>query len=722
MLGILGKTEDLIAFLNKKKIGLSVFFFILLGLSYSKPASAGTFSDLADWISTRPIFFLIKMTAEVGNYFVGLAGDLLNWVLSPSFISFPYTRPGTIESGGNPIIKAGLGITQGFVNMILVLVLVYIAIATILRLSDYNTRKLLITFFIIALLVNFAPVFCGLIVDTSNIIMNFFVKDLNSNIFQVEISSKIQIISGQFEKAAGWDQAKQYILQVLAMLPVLFGLFFILLLFTLLFILRYVVIWLLVILSPLAFAAYILPNTKHYFDDWLKQLLSWSFIGVTCGFFLYLALLLMSSTREAITLGKMAIPATAGQSSGMLDGILPFAVSIVFLGLGFVVGLKTSAMGASTAMSTGKAWAKRGVKKGAKWTRQGAWAGTKAGGRKVGRMTKEAMAKSDAMQGWAQRRSAARRLGEGETGIAGFAKRTLGRATGNWLYRTKRGLGKVAGSELAEGQADRIKNKRESLKGKNANTLLQEYHKSATIGNQAEQIGVINAAINSGQIDDLMDTKKYGINALRAEEIQKLYKVAKVSGSHKMLEKAVPHIIHKDDPEAMKEVISKMKVSDCENISESVFKNASAGDTAAIAAVDAILEKSMGSHVSKFIEKHGKYAVEAIEQRIDAGSYVNPHITKYLSGNAGAGLISPNRKVEDWNRKKPETANPITAEQKVKEEREALRRMSKPQNIWEVYKKSKAQKEARRDALNKRKRREEERLRREEEKRKEKKT
>ncbi|GAI30419.1 unnamed protein product, partial [marine sediment metagenome] len=66
----------------------------------------------------------------------------------------------------------------GFVNMLLVLILVYIAIATILRLAGYETKKLLITFIIVALLVNFSPVICGLIVDASNIVMNFFLSEV----------------------------------------------------------------------------------------------------------------------------------------------------------------------------------------------------------------------------------------------------------------------------------------------------------------------------------------------------------------------------------------------------------------------------------------------------------------------------------------------------------------------------------------------------------------
>jgi len=356
--------------LCKKKTILFVFFFVFSGFfCFVQTASAGWTDALANWIATRPLFFIFKVLAGISIWLVGLAGSLLNWVLSPNFISYSYTNPGGPKA--NPIIKTGLGVTQGFVNMLLVLILVYIAIATILRLAGYETKKLLITFIIVALLVNFAPVICGLIVDASNIVMNFFVQDLKADAFGKIMGAKVQIIAGQFKKESEWGNAKDYIFQLAAMVPFLLALTFVLLIFTLIFALRYMVIWLLVILSPLAFACYILPITKKYFDKWWEQFINWSLIGVTCGFFLYLGLLLVNKIQAGA-----AVPTPTTGEVGVFDSILPYFVSLIFLGIGIVFGLQTSAMGAKVVIQGAKRGGKTGgkvmAKRGWQWTKQGA--------------------------------------------------------------------------------------------------------------------------------------------------------------------------------------------------------------------------------------------------------------------------------------------------------------------------------------------------------------
>ncbi len=351
---MLGKTKNFLFNLCKKKTILFVFFFSFFGLTFARSASAGWVENLATWIATRPFLLIIWLLVKFAIWNVGLVGSFLNWVLSPNFISLSYTNP-----ANNPIIDTGLGVTQGFVNMLLVLILVYIAIATILRLAGYETKKLLVTFIIVALLVNFAPVICGIIVDASNIVMNFFIQDLKADAFGKVMGAKVEQILAGFDWKTTIEETQQRILQLVIMVGFLFVLSFILFLFTILFILRYLVIWLLVILSPLAFACYILPMTRKYFDKWWEQFISWSFIGVTCGFFLYLGLLLVTYVPTSIT-----APETG--ETPLFNNILPYFVSAIFLGIGFVFGLQTSAIGAKTVVNFAKG-TQRAAGRGAKW-------------------------------------------------------------------------------------------------------------------------------------------------------------------------------------------------------------------------------------------------------------------------------------------------------------------------------------------------------------------
>ena len=358
---MLGKTKNFLFNLCKKKTILFVFFFSFFGLTLARSASAGWVWDMILGIPSRSILLIFWVLARLAILTVKLAGIFLNWVLSHNFISLSYTNP-----ANNEIIKTGLGVTQGFVNMLLVLILVYIAIATILRLAGYETKKLLITFIIVALLVNFAPVICGIIVDASNIVMNFFIQDIKADAFGKNMASQVNNLLSGFEWASlEIDTALPRAFQMMIMAGFLFVLSFILNLFAILFILRHLVIWLLVILSPLAFACYILPMTRKYFDKWWEQFINWSFIGVSCGFFLYLGLLLVTKIPASI-------PAPQTGETPIFNNILPYFVSAIFLGIGFVFGLQTSAIGASTAIAVVKRGQKATTRTGG-WVARTAW-------------------------------------------------------------------------------------------------------------------------------------------------------------------------------------------------------------------------------------------------------------------------------------------------------------------------------------------------------------
>ncbi len=597
-------------------------------------------------IPLRIVLFFIRVITEFTIFLVGLSGKLLNWVLSPNFIAFSYTKPGP-AAPLNPIIETGLGITQGFVNMLLVLVLVYIAIATILRLQEYQAQKLLPIFIVVALLVNFAPVICGLIVDASNIIMNFFVQDLGADAFGEKMGNQVtQIMSGFDWTSLKWEAAGKRVLQLYIMNGFLFVLTFILGIFTLIFTLRYLVIWLLVILSPLAFVAYILPSTRPYFEKWWQQFLAWTFIGVSCGFFLYLGLLMVSYVPTAI-------PAPTTGQGGLFDPILPYFVSAVFLGIGLVFGLQTSAIGAGTAISLAKRGQNIALKK--------SWQATKWTGRKGLQgiqLARENLAKTNAgqkVQAWAQRQLARKPYGEGEAGFSGITKRAASQI--NPVRYFTRGVARVAGGKLPESQRVSIQKAEDSVKEvKEISVLLKKFHDALT---DTSRIGILNQIIEKGKIKDAMDVEKFGKSAVDEKEISRLTKHAKTWGADKKLKTTFPHIAAqfvtenelakakaKDERINTKEkfILSKLKPEDYKNIPEKALENEKV--------VDAILSTAMGKHINQLIEQHGRTAARALEKEIPYRAYAakkspedwlkdtNPRLHSYFSSMAGAGLVT----------------------------------------------------------------------------------
>jgi len=358
------KIKNFFLFLLKRRVNYFLFFFVLLVILFvPRPALAAWYDFLIGAITFIPNVFLaliVYIVVVLTALFAGFAGLILNWVISPNFIALSYTRPGyNIAAGENPVIAIGLGITQGFVNMLLVLILVYIALATILRLAGYQTQKLLVTFVIVALLVNFSPLICGLIVDATNIIMHFFLRELTGVANLVNSLKSIKDVA-----IAGWDwttfKVTRQIELVMSLVALaVFNLFsaLALLLFASIFMLRYIAIWILVILSPLAFACYILPATKRFFDMWWHQFIQWSIVGITAGFFLYLGEQIVSFAPTMYgTPPPGAFPLGAA--------ILPYLVPLAFLYIGLIVGLQSAAFGATAAISL----TKKAGKKAGKWT------------------------------------------------------------------------------------------------------------------------------------------------------------------------------------------------------------------------------------------------------------------------------------------------------------------------------------------------------------------
>ena len=118
---------------------------------------------------TTPFCYATKAAAAaVGSAALGLdliVKYLLNWIIS-TVLYTPITSASVVATGW-PIVR-------NFANAIIVLALIAIAMATILRIKDYEAKSLLPKLIIAALLINFSLVICGIIIDAASITIRFF--------------------------------------------------------------------------------------------------------------------------------------------------------------------------------------------------------------------------------------------------------------------------------------------------------------------------------------------------------------------------------------------------------------------------------------------------------------------------------------------------------------------------------------------------------------------
>ncbi|MBM3257788.1 MAG: hypothetical protein FJZ05_01035 [Candidatus Nealsonbacteria bacterium] len=452
---------------------------------------------------------IFNVLGTITGALLWLAVSVFNLVISPDFITVAGEPISYTDPSKNPFIAIGWELTRDFSNIIIVLALVVIGLGTALRLTGYQAQKTLPALILIALLINFTPIICGLVVDAANILMNFFTKEgfAAGNSF-------INMTTSQWANIRALTGTKLYdpissnkaiAAAVASLMIVVFNLVasLIYLVFAFLLTLRYIAIWVIVILSPLAFVSYILPDTRKLWHDWWKQLIQWSFIGVVAAFFLYLSDHMLWATKSILFESAKDVGSAPGLAQ-IFNNIMPYGIVIVFLVIGLQLSLSSSAAGAKGALNF--------VQKSGKTV--GGWAGKRS----------LAFARDKTPEGvrrWAERQAAAKKWGEGEKGIKGALKR----AASDPLTRARRGMGGLMVSgfneKLDTGKSYETAKKQDTAKN------LEDYRKAIS---EAEKAGTMKAMVEKGQLNDALDKSKFGNSALTEGELLKTYEKAAKMG------------------------------------------------------------------------------------------------------------------------------------------------------------------------------------------------
>jgi len=231
--------------------------------------------------------------------------------------------------GPGSLVTVGWEFTSGLVNMFFILVLVFIGLATILRIKDYEAKKALPKLIIIAILVNFTPVIVGFIVDIGNIVTNFFYQGFMGTLGSsaITVSTKIwgemMVVLGKIWSAmpGGTDFFDMgeilgaLVFQLAAFVAYgVIGLIFLVyssvvyLAVAYIFILRIVWLWILMIFAPIAFFSYIFPSGSKVkllfpgilnWDNWWEELIRWVIVAIPLSFFIFLSSYMMAKSEPA---------------------------------------------------------------------------------------------------------------------------------------------------------------------------------------------------------------------------------------------------------------------------------------------------------------------------------------------------------------------------------------------------------------------------------------
>ncbi|MBU3916165.1 hypothetical protein KKA14_11580, partial [bacterium] len=344
---------------------------------------------------------------DITNGFLDIFSRMFLWVATLFLKLSVFVLSFIIEIGGyNGFVVSG-AVTIGWVivrdisNMFFVVALLVIAFGTILGLENYEWKKMLGKLFLAALLVNFSRTICGLIIDAAQVVMITFINGVaataGGNLINAFKLDKILKLSTDYSPGSAAGVAADGNMFMAAVAGLVFSslVIAILLVFLYILVVRMIVLWVLIVLSPLAFALTALPRTKSkYFDEWWKEFSANVIIGPMLAFFLWLSFAVVGAgdvhdhvraTSDVPDASLLPVNGSSeadkiGSSAGITQAMTWDSMANFFIAIGMLwVGAeKAKNLGAAGAGALGGAqnFAK-GIGKMATGVSAGMWAGKK---------------------------------------------------------------------------------------------------------------------------------------------------------------------------------------------------------------------------------------------------------------------------------------------------------------------------------------------------------
>ncbi|MBP9695164.1 MAG: hypothetical protein KBD73_02030 [Candidatus Magasanikbacteria bacterium] len=272
----------------------------------------------------------------------------------------------------SPPVVVGWYMVRDLANMFFVVALLAIAFGTMLGLEQYEWKKSLVKLVMAAILINFSRLLIGLIIDASHIFTITFLDAIQgvaagNLIGMLHLDKVFNLATGGLPPN---DDLRLDLLGA-AVMSVIFSLVAMLTIgaYLIMMALRVVVLWVLIILSPLAFIFSAIPQTKGYADEFWGEVSKNIIVAPIMVFFLWLAFATLGTGQINNHIGiktggigsedvvrTLSLPSNSAGSVSLLElstweNMSGFIIAIVFLLVGLDRVQKTGATGSSFAGS-----------------------------------------------------------------------------------------------------------------------------------------------------------------------------------------------------------------------------------------------------------------------------------------------------------------------------------------------------------------------------------
>lgn len=370
----LSRQKDYLKFLfvkfwkNKSKFTLIVVIFLVFGIFFPFGVKGAEVES-----------YLAQVVGHILGWIINLFGTLLLWEVKVLIRIAQYN-----SFVNSTAVTNGWVIVRDLCNMFFIVILLVIAIATILKVEMYHYKKLLGRLLIMAILINFSKTISGLIIDFAQVLtltfVNGFAAAAGGNFVEaLRLNKVMQIESGPGAEVTATHMMSSYILALLMIIVSCI----VVVVMIVVFLMRIIMLWILIVLSPLAYFLTTFPQGQKYSAQWWSQFGNYVIVGPVMAFFLWLSLISVSSPTQADL-----PPETPGEEgermqvalsqAGSEDDLIKFVIAIGMLVGGLVITQQMGVMGSSLAggaVAAMRTYGMAAIKKPVGL----AWKGTKAG-------------------------------------------------------------------------------------------------------------------------------------------------------------------------------------------------------------------------------------------------------------------------------------------------------------------------------------------------------
>lgn len=330
-------------------------------------ATASNSSDNNNSGADGIIKFIASVISAIVSFINVLIYNIFSLVILPLLITLLNIR--TYTDAFAQVILPGWELLRNLANIFFIVVLLVIGLATLFRVQKYQYKNLLVNLILAALLVNFSLVITQSVLAVAETVQNQFLPNESKlpegerGIALKVIANRLMIAPIEQEKTTPpeftadgrlSDALAQLVfpifylsLSIMAFVVFVFLVFFV--------IIRLLVIWVLLMTSPIAFVAWILPDTNRWTSKWLDNLMKYGFFVAILGFFLNIAAYVAQQQRGVLE----SLYASGNNNSGIAQFLSLVATNIFVMGFLVAGVMFASSIGVIGAKALGK-YAKMG--------------------------------------------------------------------------------------------------------------------------------------------------------------------------------------------------------------------------------------------------------------------------------------------------------------------------------------------------------------------------